>query len=68
LNFHSATMDWLFVAGAKAIFKGSGTVNEQPDYGFMIIIGLLLFGVLGRTIAPPIYFLRELILTMLGLW
>ena len=33
----------------------------------MIIIGLLVFGVLGRIIAPPIYFLRDLILTVMGL-
>ena len=36
LNFHSSDYDWLVVAGAKAIFKGSGTINGEGDYGFML--------------------------------
>lgn len=36
LNFHSSSYDWLVVAGAKAQYKGSGTINREGDYGFML--------------------------------
>ena len=36
LNFHSNTYEWLVVAGAKAQFKGSGTVNGEPGFSFML--------------------------------
>ncbi len=36
LNFHSASYQWLVVAGARAKFKGSGTINGEGDYGFML--------------------------------
>lgn len=36
LNFHSATYEWLVVSGAKAQYKGSGTINGAGDYGFML--------------------------------
>ncbi len=36
LNFHSSSYDWLVVAGAKAMFKGVGTINGAGDYGFML--------------------------------
>jgi PKD repeat protein len=36
LNFHSSEYDWLVVAGAKAMFKGTGTINGDGEYGFMI--------------------------------
>ena len=36
LNFHSSTYDWLVVAGAKAMFKGVGTINGVGNYGFML--------------------------------
>lgn len=36
LNFHSTSYQWLVIAGAKAQFKGSGTVNGSGDYGFML--------------------------------
>lgn len=29
LNFHSDTYDWLVVAGTKATFKGTGSINER---------------------------------------
>ncbi|MGB7451750.1 MAG: site-2 protease family protein [Lysobacterales bacterium] len=45
----------------------SGKFDRIEPYGFMIIIGLLVFGVLGHIIAPPVYFLRGLILTVMGL-
>lgn len=35
-TFHSTSYDWLVIAGTKAQFKGSGTVNSQGDYGFML--------------------------------
>ena len=37
MNFHSINYDWLIVAGAKAKFKGNGTINNAGNYGFMII-------------------------------
>jgi outer membrane protein assembly factor BamB len=36
LNFHSTTYQWLVIAGPKAKFKGSGTINGSGDYGFML--------------------------------
>ncbi|HXG34920.1 MAG TPA: kelch repeat-containing protein [Bryobacteraceae bacterium] len=36
LNFHSSSYEWLVVAGAKAQFKGSGTINGTGDYGFLL--------------------------------
>jgi len=35
-NFHSVAYDWLVVAGAKAQYKGTGTVNGAGNYGFML--------------------------------
>ena len=38
LNFHSNEYEWLVivVAGARAKYKGSGTINGEGDYGFMV--------------------------------
>ena len=36
LNFHSSEYDWLVVAGAKAQFKGTGTINGEGSYKFFI--------------------------------
>jgi len=36
INFHSENYEWLVVAGAKAQFKGTGTINGSGNYGFMI--------------------------------
>lgn len=36
LNFHSDVYDWLVVAGYKAMFKGTGTINGGGSYKFMI--------------------------------
>ena len=36
LNFHSTSYQFLVLAGAKAIFKGDGTIGGGGDYGFMI--------------------------------
>jgi hypothetical protein len=36
LNFHSTEYRWLVVAGARAQFKGSGTINNAGNYGFML--------------------------------
>jgi pimeloyl-ACP methyl ester carboxylesterase len=35
-NFKSTSYDWLVLAGAKAQFKGTGTVNGSGNYGFML--------------------------------
>lgn len=36
LNFHSSSYQWLVVAGARAQFKGEGTINGNEHYGFML--------------------------------
>ncbi|HCA86277.1 MAG TPA: hypothetical protein DEQ61_12725 [Streptomyces sp.] len=36
LNFHSTSYDWLVVGGNKAIYKGTGTVNGDSGYKFLI--------------------------------
>jgi hypothetical protein len=36
LNFHSDNYDWLVVAGAKAQYKGTGTINGMGNFGFLI--------------------------------
>lgn len=36
LNFHSTAYQWLVVAGAKAQYKGFGTINGIGNYGFML--------------------------------
>jgi hypothetical protein len=36
LNFHSTSYQWLVIAGAKAQYKGWGTINGSGNYGFML--------------------------------
>ena len=36
LNFHSGNYDWLVVSGARAKYKGTGTINGQGEYKFML--------------------------------
>ncbi len=36
LNFHSDSYEWLVVAGAKAKYKGTGTINGEGDFKFML--------------------------------
>ena len=36
LNFYSNTYEWLVVAGARAQYKGTGTINGGGNYGFML--------------------------------
>ncbi|MFC1577624.1 LamG-like jellyroll fold domain-containing protein [Thermodesulfobacteriota bacterium] len=36
LNFHSDSYDWLVIAGHKANYKGTGTINGTGNYGFML--------------------------------
>jgi len=36
LNFHSSSYQWLVVAGAKAQYKGVGTINGSGNYGFLL--------------------------------
>lgn len=35
-NFHSDAYQWLVVAGCKAQYKGTGTVNGVAGYGFLL--------------------------------
>ncbi|MEM1507850.1 MAG: post-COAP-1 domain-containing protein [Candidatus Bathyarchaeia archaeon] len=39
LNFKSTSYEWLVVAGSKATFKGSGTLNGVGGYKFMLWAG-----------------------------
>lgn len=36
LNFKSTAYDWLVVAGARAQYKGVGTINGAGEYGFLL--------------------------------
>jgi hypothetical protein len=36
INFHSSLYEWLVVSGAKAQFKGTGTINGSGNYGFLL--------------------------------
>ena len=36
LNFHSSSYQWLVVAGSKAMYKGTGTVNGEDGYLFLV--------------------------------
>ena len=36
LNFESRDYQWLVVAGPKAQFKGTGSINGEGDYGFFV--------------------------------
>jgi uncharacterized repeat protein (TIGR03803 family) len=36
LNFHSTSYDWLVVSGAKAQYKGTGTINNAGTYKFIL--------------------------------
>jgi len=36
LNFHSSSYQWLVVAGCKAQYKGTGTINGEPGYEFLL--------------------------------
>ena len=36
LNFHSQTYNWLVIAGARAQYKGSGTINGSGDHTFLL--------------------------------
>ena len=36
LNFKSASYDWLVISGSKAQYKGTGTINNTGNYGFML--------------------------------
>lgn len=36
MNFHATSYDWLIVAGAKAQYKGVGTINGAGNYPFML--------------------------------
>src|SRR5206468_4378684 len=36
LNFHSDQYDWLVVAGARAQYQGTGTINGQGSYQLLL--------------------------------
>jgi hypothetical protein len=36
LNFKSTEYEWLVIAGARAQYKGSGTINGSGDFAFML--------------------------------
>ncbi|MDP9350331.1 MAG: PKD domain-containing protein, partial [Chloroflexota bacterium] len=36
LDFDSTSYEWLVISGAKAQYKGEGTINGTGDYGFLL--------------------------------
>jgi hypothetical protein len=36
MNFHSTEYQWLVIAGARAQYKGTGTINGEGNFGFML--------------------------------
>ena len=36
LKFKSTSYDWMVINGAKATYRGSGTVNGAGNYGFLV--------------------------------
>ena len=36
LDFHSDSYQWLVIAGHKAMYKGTGTINGEGEYDFML--------------------------------
>jgi PKD repeat protein len=38
LSFKSSSYQWLVVSGAKAQYKGVGTINGSGDYGFLVTL------------------------------
>ncbi len=36
MNFNSTAYEWLVIAGAKAKYKGEGTINGTGNYGFFL--------------------------------
>lgn len=38
LNFKSSSYEWLVVAGARAQYKGNGTINNSGNYRFMLTV------------------------------
>jgi len=36
IKFYSSNYEWLVVAGSKAQFKGTGTINGNGEYGFIL--------------------------------
>jgi hypothetical protein len=36
LNFHSESYQWLVVAGPRAQYKGTGQINGEGEYGFIL--------------------------------
>ena len=38
ISFRSTAYDWLVIAGAKAQFKGVGTINGSGSYGFLLTV------------------------------
>jgi PKD repeat protein len=38
ITFKSTSHEWLVINGAKAQFKGSGTINGAGDYGFLVTV------------------------------
>jgi hypothetical protein len=36
MNFHSEDYEWLIIAGAKGMYKGTGTINGAGEYKFIV--------------------------------
>ncbi|HKY17204.1 MAG TPA: post-COAP-1 domain-containing protein, partial [Microthrixaceae bacterium] len=51
-NFHSEDYEWLIVSGSKAQFKGTGTINGEGSYKFMVTA---TDGGTGKTATPDTF-------------
>jgi hypothetical protein len=38
INFHTTDYEWLVVEGAKAQYKGTGTINGGGSYHFLVTV------------------------------
>ena len=36
IDFHSSAYDWLVISGARAQYKGTGTINNSGNFGFLL--------------------------------
>jgi hypothetical protein len=36
VDFHSSSYDWLVISGARAQYKGTGTINGAGNFGFLL--------------------------------
>ncbi|HLF45459.1 MAG TPA: LamG-like jellyroll fold domain-containing protein [Chitinophagaceae bacterium] len=52
MNFKSTNYDWLVIAGSRAQFKGTGTINGSGNFGFILTA---VDGDLGNNVYPDLF-------------